>query len=96
MASAGRAAEKRDWDALHGLTNLHDSRLGELLASHSNLSPTEINVIILTRLRFIPTEIAVLTGMSSQSVTNTRARLLTKMFGVKGGAKDFDDRIRGI
>lgn len=96
MASAGRAAGKQDWDALHALINSHDSRLGELLASHSNLSPTEINVIILTRLRFIPTEIAVLTGMSSQSVTNTRARLLTKMFGVKGGAKDFDDRIRGI
>lgn len=95
-ASAGRLAEPQDWSALHQLTNRYDGNLCALFAHHSNLSPNEINVIILTRLRFIPTEIAVLTGMSSQSVTNTRARLLQKIFGVKGGAKDFDDRIRSI
>lgn len=96
LASVGRTAEKQDWDALHQLTNSYDSRLNALFAGHTNLSPNEINVTILTRLRFIPTEIAVLTGMSSQSVTNTRARLLQKIFGVKGGAKEFDDRIRNI
>ena len=96
LASVGRTAEKQDWDALHQLTNSYDGRLNTLFAGHTNLSPNEINVTILTRLRFIPTEIAVLTGMSSQSVTNTRARLLQKIFGVKGGAKEFDDRIRNI
>ena len=96
LASVGRTAEKQDWDALHQLTNSYDGRLNTLFAEHTKLSPNEINVTILTRLRFIPTEIAVLTGMSSQSVTNTRARLLQKIFGVKGGAKEFDDRIRNI
>lgn len=96
LASVGRTAEKQDWDALHQLTNSYDGRLNALFAGHTNLSPNEINVTILTRLRFIPTEIAVLTGMSSQSVTNTRARLLQKIFGVKGGAKEFDDRIRNL
>lgn len=96
LASVGRTAEKQDWDALHQLTNRYDGRLNTLFAEHTKLSPNEINVTILTRLRFIPTEIAVLTGMSSQSVTNTRARLLQKIFGVKGGAKEFDDRIRNI
>lgn len=94
--SAGRLAEPQDWSALHQLINRYDGNLCALFAHHSNLSPNEINVIILTRLRFIPTEIAVLTGLSSQSVTNTRARLLQKIFGVRGGAKDFDDRIRSI
>lgn len=96
LASVGRTAEKQDWDALHQLTNSYDGRLNTLFAGHTNLSPNEINVTILTRLRFIPTEIAVLTGMSSQSVTNTRARLLQKIFGMKGGAKEFDDRIRNL
>ena len=96
LASVGRTAEKQDWDALHQLTNSYDGRLNTLFAEHTKLSPNEINITILTRLRFIPTEIAVLTGMSSQSVTNTRARLLQKIFGVKGGAKEFDDRIRNI
>lgn len=96
LASVGRTAEKQDWDALHRLTNSYDGRLNTLFAWHTNLSPNEINVTILTRLRFIPTEIAVLTGMSSQSVTNMRARLLQKIFGMKGGAKEFDDRIRNL
>lgn len=96
LSSVGRTAEKQDWDALHKLTNSYDSRLNTLFAGHTNLSPNEINVTILTRLRFIPTEIAVLTGMSSQSVTNMRARLLQKIFGMKGGAKEFDDRIRSL
>lgn len=96
LSSVGRTAEKQDWDALHQLTNSYDSRLNTLFAGHTNLSPNEINVTILTRLRFIPTEIAVLTGMSSQSVTNMRARLLQKIFGMKGGAKEFDDRIRNL
>lgn len=96
LASVGRTAEKQDWDALHQLTNKYDSRLNALFAGHTNLSSNEINVTILMRLRFIPTEIAVLTGMSSQSVTNTRARLLHKIFGMKGGAKEFDDRIRTL
>lgn len=96
LASVGRTAEKQDWDALHQLTNSYDGRLNTLFAGHTNLSPNEINVTLLTRLRFIPTEIAVLTGMSSQSVTNTRARLLQKIFGMKGGAKEFDDRIRNL
>jgi len=94
LAATGRNATKDDWDALHRLINLHDRRLTDIFDRQKRLSQNEINIVILTRLRFIPSEIAALTGLSSQNVTNTRARLLGKMFGMKGGAKDFDDMIR--
>ena len=45
-------------------------------------------------MRFQPSEIAVLVGASPQTVTNSRTRLLGKIFGEKGGARDFDRRIR--
>lgn len=94
LAASGRCAAKTDWDAMHELINQHDQRLAAIFEKHKNLSPGEVNIIMLTRLRFIPSEIASLTGLSSQNVTNTRSRMLRKMFGMKGGAKDFDEMIR--
>lgn len=34
--------------------------------------------------------------ISAQSVTNMRQRLMLKIFGDKGGARDFDRRIREL
>jgi putative tetratricopeptide repeat-containing domain protein len=51
---------------------------------------------MLIRLRFIPSELSALLGISPQSVTNMRQRLLQKLFHEKGGAKDFDEKIRAI
>ncbi len=39
---------------------------------------------------FLPTEIANLTISTPQAITNTRVRLLKKLFNETGGAKDFD------
>jgi len=94
FAATGKTAPKDDWDALHELISLHDKPLAVLLERHKNLTAAEIGIIMLTRLRFLPSEIATLTGSSSQTVTNTRARLLRKVFGKEGRAKDLDKMIR--
>lgn len=60
------------------------------------LSVRDIRICMLIKLRFIPTEIAALIGESPQTITNRRARLLGKVFGEKGGAKDFDARIQKL
>ncbi len=93
-ASRGEEADRTMWNGLHRFLSEHDARLSALLADHPTLAWGEVNVIMLIRLRFAPSEMAVLTGTSSQSVTNLRVRLLRKMFGEKGGARDFDARIR--
>lgn len=49
---------------------------------------------LLTVHNFLPSEIANLTIATPQAITNTRVRLLRKLFGETGGAKDFDTAIK--
>ncbi len=93
-AAKGQVADNALWNDLHRFLSAHDAHLSALLADHPSLAWGEVNVIMLIRLRFAPSEMAALTGVSSQNVTNLRVRLLRKMFGEKGGARDFDARIR--
>ena len=95
-AAQGKTAGKEEWNEIHMLISNNDRPLCSLLNKSKNLNSNEINTVILTRLRFMPTEIATLTGVSPQTVTNIRARLLNKIFKEKGGAKDFDRRIRNL
>lgn len=96
LASTGQEAEADDRKELDNLISGHDPRLRVLLLKHSELSATERHVAELIRLRFQPSEIAVLLDLSPQRVTNTRSRLLQRLFNTKGGAKNFDSRIRGL
>lgn len=93
-AAKGQMADRALWNDVHRFLGAHDPHLSALLADHPTLAWSEVNLIMLIRLRFAPSEMATLTGVSSQNVTNLRVRLLRKMFGEKGGARDFDARIR--
>ena len=59
----------------------------------SELSLTEYDVCLLIRLHFSPSELCTLTGISSAYATVIRKRLLKKVFGEEGKAKDFDKRV---
>ncbi len=96
IAATGRSAQPDDWTALNDLTANHDTALVGLLAKNKNLTETDKHLIQLIRLRFQPSEIAVLMQMSPQRVTNVRSRMLSRLFNSKGGAKDFDRRIREL
>ena len=58
----------------------------------------QINLMfcVVTKLRFINSERAVIFNMSPQSVTNRCAFLYNKLTGKKGGAADFEDEIHRI
>jgi len=62
----------------------------------AELSDSESKAVILVRLRFQPSEMCVLMEFSSAQATKLRKRLLTKMFGEDGSAKDFDNKIKDI
>lgn len=94
LAARGREAATLDWTDLHRLAADHLPSLLALLNTSATVNAKEINVCLLIRLRFIPSEIATLTGTSPQTITNMRVRLLQKLFGERGGARDFDARIR--
>ena len=92
IASKGQTANEVNWYQLNQLISERDKNLAISL-NNLKLSEREEHVIMLIRLRFIPSEISVLMNISAQSVTNMRQRLMLKIFGDKGGARDFDRRI---
>ena len=92
-ANKGRAADDDDINALAQLSYANSPKLRELL---TELNAKEQTVCLLTVHSFLPTEIAALTISTPQAVTNTRVRLLKKLFQQTGGAKDFDMAIKRV
>ena len=90
-ANKGKPAPDDEMNALAQLTYAMRPKLRELL---SPLSSKEQQVCLLTVHSFLPSEIANLTIATPQAITNTRVRLLRKLFGETGGAKDFDTAIK--
>ena len=96
MAARSHKASDEDWAGLYPLVTAHLPELMARLNATDSLSFRETNVCLLIRLRFIPSEIAILTDTSPQAITNMRVRMLFKIFGERGGARDFDNRIKDI
>lgn len=92
-AKKGKAADDEDINVLAQISYAQTPRLQQLLSS---LSAKEQTVCLLTRQNFLPTEIAALTISTPQSITNTRVRLLKKLFNQTGGAKEFDKIMQKI
>ena len=90
-ANKGKPASDEDTNALAQLSYSQSPELRELLSA---LNAKEQMVCLLTRQNFLPTEIATLTISTPQTITNTRVRLLKKLFNETGGAKDFDTAIK--
>ena len=92
-ASANKGQPANDEDA-NNLAQISYSQNPELRELLSSLNSKEQMVCLLTIQSFMPTEIAALTISTPQTITNTRVRLLKKLFNETGGAKDFDNAIK--
>lgn len=92
-ANKGRTASDEDMNALAQCSFALSPNLQLLFAQ---LNAKEQSVCLLIRHNFQPTEIATLTISSPQTITNTRVRLLKKLFNETGGAKDFDTKLRSF
>ena len=68
--------------------------LSYLITKESVLKERDFNLCLLTRLRFLPSEMACLLDVSPQVITNIRAKLLLFLYNIKGGAQSFDEKIR--
>ena len=53
-------------------------------------------ICILVRLHFRPADICILLGIDSATLSMKRKRLLKKVYGMDGSAKDFDQRVLKI
>ncbi|MBQ7420934.1 MAG: hypothetical protein IJV27_02130 [Prevotella sp.] len=93
-ATIGQQAAPDDWQQLNLLMLRYAPVFMNFLGENKELNARDMHVSILSRLRFIPSEIAILTNTSAQTITNTRVSLLRKLFGERGGARVFDKRIK--
>jgi hypothetical protein len=92
-ANKGQAAGDEDMNALAQCSYTLNPNLQLLL---SQLNAKEQDVCLLIRYNFQPSEIATLTISTPQTITNTRVRLLKKLFNETGGAKDFDVKLKAF
>lgn len=85
-----------DWreldEQLYEVYPLFHDRLVDLC----KLSENEYRVCLLLKTQFSPSQIAVLTCHSKESVSATRRRLYMKAFGKKGAPADWDAIIRSL
>ena len=78
------------------LWNLMNELVPSFYDELKSLRLVEYHVCLLLRAHFGPAEICKLTGLRDDYLPHLRKRLLQKVYGVEGTAKDFDVRIMAI
>ena len=96
LADKGMSASVTNWSALTGLTVQHLATFHQhLSAPQYALSEREIIVSILIKLRFTPSEMAILFDCSKQIITNTRTSINHKLFHQEG-TKTLDYNLKSL
>ena len=90
MSSRTQMATASELDKLLDVAQKAFPKLYSTVTDSSHgLSHTEIIICVLIRFRFIPSEISILLGHSSQRITNLKSSINQKLFGTSG-AKTLD------
>lgn len=85
LANQGTAMSGREWSDLEDtLKKLRPELINRIRSLNSTLTFQEYEVCILTRLKFSPTDISNLLGISQQRVTNIRGQINLKLFQQRG------------
>ena len=85
-----------NWTELFKVMDNHFPSFTLQIKSCRSIGKNEYQVCVLTKLGFRVSDIAYLTNNSSNSITNLRSRMMVKLFGEEGGAKDFDAKIASL
>ena len=94
--NSGRSLTSQDWTELTEVVNGVYTGFTEKLYSLYRMSEQDYHVSLLIKVRIQPKDIALLTAHSKESVASTRSRLYSKVFGIKGSSKDWDDFILSL
>ena len=92
----GRSMTHQDWTELTEVVNSIYTGFTEKLYSLYRMSEQDYHVSLLIKVRIQPKDIALLTAHSKESVASTRSRLYSKVFGMKGSSKDWDDFVLSL
>ena len=95
----GNPVTKISRSDIRELTNLINERIPTFyntLNASVVLRPVEYEICMLIRCHFKPSAISKLLNLSDAYVSNSRRRILHKVFGIDGNPKDLDERILSI
>ena len=97
LASSAKRPSGDDWKELFAMMGRRTAPVIRLLHDRSDgLTFNEQCVCLLVSLRFTPSEMGILTGVSPQGISNMRSRLMWKLCRAGGGARDFDARLQEL
>lgn len=86
---------KSEWTELYSTAEKYFPALCNI-KTNPKVSVSEYQICVLTRLGLRINDIIYLTQISASNISNMRSRMLSKLFGEEGGAKDFDIRIKSL
>ena len=96
LAAHVQTPTDQQWQSLHATVSKHlPDFYSEITKPQHHLTEKEINVCMLIKLRFIPTEIATLLDLTKQRVSNMRRSINHKLFREEV-AKTLDSNIRRL
>ena len=97
LASSAKRPSGVEWKELFAMMGRREAPVTRLLHDKGNgLTFNEQCVCLLVSLRFTPSEMGILTGVSPQGISNMRSRLMWKLFREGGGSRDFDARLQAL
>lgn len=94
--ATGQRLRDADWQEIEShIRRVYPGFCSQLKGLYS-MSELEYQVCLLIKLRMAPKDIAAVLARDMSTVSTVRSRLYGKVFGRKGGAKEWDDFIRSI
>ena len=94
--SSGQQLKEQAWTEIEEqLKSVYPGFCSQLRSLYA-MSELEYQVCLLIKLRISPTEIATVLSRDVSTISTVRSRLFYKVFGRKGGAKDWDDFILSL
>ena len=92
----GATMEEADWDEVERLLkHVYPDFIGKLRSLH-RMSELEYRVCLLTKLRIATRDTASALCRDASTISTVRSRLYQKVFGRKGGAREWDEFILSI
>lgn len=94
--ASGRPLTEADWQEVRErLKGVYPGFVGQLRGLYP-MSELEMQVCMLTKLRIPPTDMASVLARDVSTISTVRSRLYGKVFGRKGGAREWDEFVLSI
>ncbi len=94
--ASGQRLKEEEWDGIEELLRKVYPGFSGQLRNLYEMSDLEYQVCVLTKLRIPPSSIASVLVRDISTISSVRSRLFKKVFGRKGGAREWDEFILSI